>query len=117
VNVTPGTSGVLSPFSKLSGLYFNDSNEPDDFMFKFKQELKEGLKQEGVQYIDINVENKVDYYRILHELESFTNDNIKVYATSRNKFDIRLEEDSIETVDEEDDINDVEEQSEGADDV
>ena len=72
LNIMPGTSGVLSPFGKINGLYFNDSREPDDYMYNFKQDISKIMKEDGVEYYDVsarvyamqdvssNVENTID---------------------------------------------------------
>ena len=57
-NSDPGTSGILSPFGKIEGLYFNDSREPDDYEFAFKQDIEKIMKADGVKYIEITAENK-----------------------------------------------------------
>ena len=54
----PGTSGVLSPFGQIEGLYFNNSSEPDDFEFNFKKDLSRVLEEEGVERIEIKADNK-----------------------------------------------------------
>lgn len=103
----PGTSGVLSPFGKIDGLYFNDSREPDNYMFNFKQDLDKIMENEGVEYVKIEADNKNDYYRILNDLCKFNKDAIKVSGTSREKFEVIVEktEDFGDTADGKEDNN------------
>ena len=96
---SPGTSGILSPFSKIKGLYFNDDNEPDNFMFEFKQDIERILKDKGVDYIDIKVDNKEDYYRIMNNLADFADNQIKMYWRTTDDYTITLE--NVEDMDEE----------------
>lgn len=89
----PGTSGVLSPFSKINGLYFNEQNEPDDFMVDFAKDVKRIMESKGVKYLDIEFTNKEDYYTALDNLDNFALENISVYGTSKNKYIITTLED------------------------
>ena len=50
----PGTSGLLTPYGKMDGLYFDDSMEPDDFIFEFRKSIEEILKNQGVSYIAVS---------------------------------------------------------------
>lgn len=100
-NSDPGTSGILSPFSKIKGLYFNDENEPDNFMYEFKNDIERILKGKGINYIDIKVDNKDDYYRIMNELSDFANDSIKMYWKTDDDYTITLG--NVEELDE--DVN------------
>ena len=88
----PGTSGVLSPFGKIEGLYFNDSNEPNDYEYNFKQDLDKLLENENVEYIKIKTENKDDYYKLLDMLTEFNKNAITVSATSRENYAVIVEE-------------------------
>jgi hypothetical protein len=87
----PGTSGILSPFGKIEGLYFNNSKEPDDFTYEFKKDLSEILEDEDVEYIQINADNKQDYYKILDEMLHFNKNAIKISGTSREEYTILVE--------------------------
>ena len=102
-NSDPGLSGSLTPFSNLKGLYFNDSKEPNDFIYDLKQNLVKVLEEEGVECIDIQCSDKEDYYRILDSFAKFNKENIKIYATSRQAYDIVMEK-----VTDSDDANDIE---------
>jgi hypothetical protein len=89
----PGTSGTLSPYSDIKGLYFDDSDEPDDFKFDFIKDMSNILKKENVSSITIDFDNKEDYYRTVNELRELSDKNINVYATSKvNSYDIILED-------------------------
>ena len=88
----PGTSGVLSPFGQIEGLYFNNSSEPDDFEFNFKKDLSRVLEEEGVERIEIKADNKEDYYKILDQLYEFNKGCITVSGTSKEKYTLIVEE-------------------------
>ena len=103
LNIMPGTSGVLSPFGKINGLYFNDSREPDEYMYNFKQDISKIMKEDGVEYIEILADSKEQYYDILDKLADFNNNNITISGTSKNKEIIIIENDDK---DESEEIND-----------
>ena len=93
-NSDPGTSGCLSPFSSIKGLYFDDSPEPDEFYYNLVQRLIEKYKKEGKHYITIEYDNPEDFYNALTSLDKFANDNTKICGTSRaNKYEIVINED------------------------
>ena len=87
----PGTSGVLYPFGKIDGLYFNNSREPDDFMFDFKKDIKKIMDDEDVEYLEIKVDNKDDYYKLLSELSNFNDNAITVSGTSKDVYTVIVE--------------------------
>ena len=87
----PGTSGVLSPFGKIKGLYFNDSKEPDDVMYNLAQDISKLMKEEGVEFIGIDCETKEDYYKIIDALAAFNDNAIKVSCTSKRDLNIIIE--------------------------
>lgn len=98
-NSDPGTSGLLSPFSKLKGLSFNDDMEPDNFKFEFIKEVKKIMDEEGIDYIDLDFEKKEDYYSFVNTLHDFNVDNIHVNYIEREKeYDkvIQEEEEDLE---------------------
>lgn len=111
-NSDPGTSGILTPFGKIKGLYFDNSDEPDEFMYNFKEDIKNLLKEDGVDYIDIKADNKTDYYRLLEELEDFTKDNIKISGTSRHEYEIEITTDEKNESDTDENSEDVNESDE-----
>ena len=87
----PGTSGVLSPFGKIDGLYFNNSREPDDFMFDFKKDIKKIMDEDNVDYLEIKVDNNDDYYKLLSELSNFNDNAITVNGTSKDVYTVIVE--------------------------
>ena len=87
----PGTSGVLSPFGKIDGLYFNNSREPDDFMFDCKKDIKKIMDEDNVDYLEIKVDNKDDYYKLLSELSNFNDNAITVNGTSKDVYTVIVE--------------------------
>ena len=79
----PGTSGVLSPYSKMDGLCFDGSPEPDNFMWLFHNAVKEVAKKRGITLITMNFDTKEDYYNALDELQGFADDRVKITTTSK----------------------------------
>lgn len=39
----PGTTAILTPFCKTSGLFFDDTNEPESFKFTFDKDVEDKL--------------------------------------------------------------------------
>ena len=99
-NSDPGTSGLLSPFSDIEGLYFDNSDEPDDFVIQLNNDLERIFEKKGITFLRIEFENKDDYFNTLTALRKYADDNIKLYGTSREgHYDIVMSE---ETSDDED---------------
>lgn len=82
-NSDPGTSGMLSPFGKMDGLYFDDSMEPDNFIFDFKKSVEEIVKRKGVTYVSVKFDTKEDYYKAMNLLRNFNDEKIHVSSTSK----------------------------------
>lgn len=102
-NSDPGMSGVISPFTKLDSLYFNEDKEPDNFRYNFREDIAAIMRQEGVEYIDIQCNNKTDFYSALRQMEEFTDLNVKAYGSSTENYTIVIDnkKDSKFEVDEE----------------
>ncbi len=81
----PGTSGILSPFSKIDGLYFNTEGEPDSFLVNFIKDINRIIKEDGKDLLEIEFETKEDYYEVMNYVERFLDDDIRVFGTFRDK--------------------------------
>lgn len=89
----PGLSGVLSPFAKIKGLYFDDKNEPSDFYYELLKDLKKIYERTGKIMIGFNFEDPEAFYRTLYELDEYTDNHVKIYGTSKEgEMDIIIEE-------------------------
>ena len=75
----------------MKGLYFNDDNEPDDFLLEFKKSIKELVETDGKYYIDISYDDRETYDEIMDKIVVFNNNKIKVFGTSINKIRISIE--------------------------
>lgn len=98
-NSDPGTSGLISPYSKIKGLNFDDSMEPDNFRFEFLKKVKEVMNEEGIDHIDVIVDNKEDYYSFLNDIHKFGEENVGVtYVKKEKDYDqvITEEEEDLE---------------------
>lgn len=95
----PGTSGILTPFGNIEGLYFNNSSEPDGYAFDFKQDIRKIMEGGDVEYIEIEADNKQDYYKILDELTKFNKNAITISGTSKNRYTVIVENLEGEDVD------------------
>lgn len=95
MNSDPGTSGLLSPFAKIDGLYFDESDEPDEFFFTLTKELEEKCKKKNVSFIKCEFDNPKDYYKALKALQDYSDESITVSGTSKEGvYDIVLTEEA-----------------------
>ena len=83
-NSDPGTSGLLSPFGNIDGLYFDGSNEKDNFTYEFQKDLAEIEKQQGIAYIKMDFDSETDFYNTLMEMQQYSKDNTVFYGTSKS---------------------------------
>lgn len=83
MNSDPGTSGILSPFANIDGLYFNNDPEPDDFFFNLMKDIEDRCWEKGIQYIKCDFESSNDFYNALSSLQKYADDNVSVSGTSR----------------------------------
>ena len=84
-NSDPGTSGILSPFSKIDGLYFNTDGEPDSFLIDFVKDINRVLRNEAETVLAIEFETEEEYYRIMNNIEHFLDNDIRVFSVDRDK--------------------------------
>lgn len=77
----PGRSGVLSPFSNLSSLYFSEELEPDDVMYKLSEKIDDVLENEDNVVIKINCNDKTEFYDVLSKIDKVKS-KCNVYVTS-----------------------------------
>lgn len=90
-NSDPGTSGILSPFSKIDGLYFNTDGEPDTFLVDFVKDINRVLKEEGQDVLAIEFDSKEDYYEVMNYVERFLDEDIRAYGTFRDRPEVIFE--------------------------
>ena len=94
-NSDPGTSGLLSPFAKIQGLYFNNEDEPDEFYYNLMKELSKKYKKEGIKFIQCEFDSANDFYTALKELQNYTLDHVQVSGTSREgRYEIVINDDT-----------------------
>ena len=74
---------MLTAYSKMDGLYFDDSMEPDDSIFDLKRAIEKVAAQKEVSFIKIEFEKKEDYYDAMNLLRNFNDEQIHVHSTSR----------------------------------
>ena len=83
---------MLSPFGNIDGLYFNGSDEKDNFTFEFQKDLAEIEKQNGIQYIKMDFDSENDFYNTLMEMQQYAKDNVTLYGTSKDgHFEVVIE--------------------------
>lgn len=82
-NSDPGTSGCLVPFVKMDGLYFDGSDEPNNFYYDLIQEKKKKVEEEGEHFITVEAETPEEFYDKLYKLQKYTEENVTVYEVSK----------------------------------
>ena len=84
-NSDPGTSGLISPFGDISGFYFDDSEEKNNFTYLFQKGLAEELKKSNpnIVYIKLDFDSETDFYNALLDMQKYIKDNVKMFGTSR----------------------------------
>lgn len=87
----PGTSGVLSPFGKIDGLYFDNSSEPDNFMYDLSRDIKKIMEEEGATYLEFKADNKEDFHKILNTINTMNDGLLSVKGTSKDKYTVIVE--------------------------
>ena len=75
---------MLSPFGNIDGLYFDGSNEKDNFTYEFQKDLAEIEKQQGIAYIKMDFDSETDFYNTLMEMQQYSKDNTVFYGTSKS---------------------------------
>ena len=87
---------MLSPFSNINGLYFDNTDEPDDFAYQLAKDLEKKYEGKNIEYVKLDFESKDDFYNALMSMKKFTEDNVKVSGTSREgHYEIVIEEDKL----------------------
>ena len=92
LNSDPGTSGILSPFSDIHGMYFNDEDEPNDMYYNLNKQIDELLDSKGINYIKIHTDSKEEYYKVLDKITDFYKNGIEVTGIPINN-DIIIDND------------------------
>ena len=92
-NSDPGQGGSLSPYCKMDSLYFDNSLYENTMHFKLAQCLKDIPLSEDQEELAIHCKTEEEYNRALDALSEFKAGKIKAFGTSRNPFEIIVEED------------------------
>jgi hypothetical protein len=94
-NSDPGTSGTMSPFAKIKGLYFNDDDEPVDTLYNLINDIQKIYEDKNLTYIKLDFDNPKDFYKVLDEVHKWNYDDIKICETSREgHYELVLNEES-----------------------
>ena len=81
-NSDPGRNGLLSPWGNIQGLYFDDSMEVGDFVYRLENDLDMYHNSIGdTHYIRMEFDNPDDYYEMLLQMQRI-NDSLPCYGTS-----------------------------------
>ena len=76
-------AGLITPFVKMDGLYFDGSPEPNNFYYDLIMREKRRAKKHGQTFVMPNVHDQEEFYDALYEMEKYTNENAKMYETSK----------------------------------
>ena len=97
---------MLSPFGTIDGLYFDGSNEKDNFTYEFQKDLAEIEKEHGITYIKMDFDSENDFYNALMEMQQYAKDNVSFLGTSKTgHYEVVIESEKSDDDDEEDEEN------------
>lgn len=70
----PGTSAILTPFCKTSGLYFDEANEPEGFKCNFDKDIDDYVTDDfdGLT-VTPTITSTTDYYNTVLSIEAINN--------------------------------------------
>lgn len=83
----PGSSGIITPFCKTDGLYFDGAQEPEDGIFDLKRELRREHREENSEMLVVDIFENCDTIQDVFELEGKfrkINQSFKIKRTERN---------------------------------
>ena len=93
---------MLSPFGNIDGLYFDGSNEKDNFTYEFQKDLAEISKQTGIEYIKMDFDSETDFYNALMDMQAYAKENTAMYGTSKSgHYEVVIESEKSDDDDEE----------------
>ena len=96
-------AGLLSPFGNIDGLYFNGSNEKDNFTYEFQKDLAEIQKQQGISYIKMDFDSENDFYNALMDMQQYAKDNTAFFGTSKSgHYEVVIESEKSDDDDDDD---------------
>lgn len=90
---TTGRSGLLSPFSKMDSLYFDNSLYENEMHYKISNILDEMGNNGEYDELCIKCDNCDEFNEILDKLYHMKNDSIKFYGTTRDPYEIIIDPD------------------------
>ena len=94
----PGTSALITPFCKTDGLFFDGTNEPEDFKFRYDRDIYKYLEDEDCYNINPPTDSVEDYFNftlnnksIMKSFKYEERDNLNNLYT----IDINIDEEDI----------------------
>jgi len=87
-----GTSGLVSPFTNLKGLYFDDSNETDNFSYLLDQDLKEIYNKNEKVYITVDADTSDKFFDNIVEMEKFNKTIIATGTAVEGEMNVVVDE-------------------------
>lgn len=87
----------MTPFGKIKGLMFDDKPEPDNFLPEFLKDIRQKMKDDGVDYVYIDYGDDINlYYDILLHAEELLKEHFKLKITSRDQPEMIIEHEELE---------------------
>lgn len=81
----------------MDGLYFDDSMEPDDEVFRLRNAVEELAKKKDVTLVTVKCEEKEDFYNTMNAFRHFSEDNIKVFMSTDENIIVVKKDDTKNT--------------------
>ena len=95
-------AGLLSPFGNIDGLYFDGSDEKDNFTYEFQKDLAEIQKQCGIKYVKMDFDSANDFYNALMDMQEYAKENTSFFGTSKSgHYEVVIESEKSDDDDEE----------------
>lgn len=73
-------------------MYFDGSNEKDNFTYEFQKDLAEIQKRQGIEYVKMDFDSETDFYNALMDMQQYAKDNTAFFGTSKSgHFEVVIE--------------------------
>lgn len=84
----PGLSGILTPMCKMDGLFFDDRDEPEEFIYNLHKEITEKISKNCDVYFDASSLTSDEYFDKIDSFESIRENLVSGYR-------VELEDDTV----------------------
>jgi hypothetical protein len=83
----PGSSGIITPFCKTEGLYFDGAHEPEDGIFDFQKEMSKKHKEQNKDILYVDPFEKCETIQELFDQERNLREVVRMSSIKRTEYD------------------------------